>query len=632
MNFLIGQKGPWATRLNFVVAVSLSLVTANVLGGAPEVLKAIPQDVAAVILLPTPRLTAERLAALRLDLAMPCEDGAVIGLLEQHIGLCCVTHDVDRPAALVFLHSSRMDRPSALVAYRSPAAPPLGEDRPKADQSRPERSDSRTTGLRLLTRKIGEQNRYFAVREGLEIEGASRRDVRRLLRQRSKTLAARLSAESAAAAEGADFVLYLPASSWRTQMASALALLRVLSGTMSGGAPDDVGKQVDQVVTNWMFDGTARVLADLEFVTLSVRLNDGGGLRLTHRLEFRRGGAVSEYLSRVERSDRAPWSGIPQRPFVGAVSVNWRCPAGASLGGSMLERLFEAPALTAEVPVEQRATLLRRFQQFEGRMESTTWLVDVDERSRLQLIGAYHLPDSQEAFRELTELSQSCARITSVLVPGLGVQEGLRSTRRGNLEVHEFRLDASNINPADRAAVEGLYGPSPVCQIAAVAPDVLGYQLSQDDELLESFGRALSDDGRRFSDDPRVAGLIRVLPLRPHVLAMLDVGRLIEFAPRLVALSTEIDQCRERPSVEVGVGLSTTMPADAACARVKADGRGPLVGWALTVSGTAIQCEAYVSRKDALRSVSLLRDFAKQMARPGEHKGRGAFEVKVYRK
>lgn len=554
---------------------------APVLAGSP--LENIPAEVAGVVVLPRPAVTAERLSefARRVE---PEFRGIDWTLLSDAMDLWPDCWDTTQPIAFVmtdpsfeFLVDPEFSSTRTVLVF-TPRDPvqfkKLLRHRPESVQ-RIERAGRRY---------------YVMMRDGYAFYGGNRKALRIMRRVRAdSSLYAALDAEEKAALKDSDVFVHLPLAAWRDRL-NFLALLATNMARMGAVEQDPKVAAVTKAMFDYISVGVRNIITDMQSLTLAIGY-DGTAFKLVHHHGFREGGAVAAYLRKVKRTGMEPYDLMPDRPFFMLGAFDWRTSPQDSISVKLVDHVFAQDlgeeGLTPEVRRDMGDAARACYNQIEGTFFMVAPATS-GQLSPIDLFGGYAVRNSDDAMKQLRLLQARAGHLTGGLVSGVYPGEFKRRIV-GGVEFDEMRLALDQMPASVRDQVLAMYGEGVLLQEMALGDDrILQTMTSRGASVLDMVSARKS--GKSLEANAAVARVRGRLPDKPYGVVIFDLGRSFAVLPHFV-----LESAKGRAA----------FPLERRASFIKNDydgasGVGPLLGWSCTLGPRSLSGCFVISADDAI--------------------------------
>ncbi len=582
-------SGPTAWVAIFAIGVAAGRLL------AADPLTLIPRDVAGVVVFRNLDLTVNRLTTF-LKRAMPAEFAEVdateirdeFGDLETALGLEAGTCDFSSPLVLI-LTKPTFDWRSVVVGFT-----------PK-DKQRFSRALSGRAGAFGRLRVHGRQ-RSVLLRDGWAFTARRSRDLRRVLRvSTERSVAAALSERQQTIYRDNDVFIYLPFGPWRPRVMPALKFGLSRMGAMTTHLTKrddhDVAGDATRAVFDWFADAVVETLDQMESVTLGGSF-DGKSFRITHDHAFTPGGSVATFLASAEHTGQDSWVGLPDRPFLMTMAVDWHSPAFGRTAVDLAQSVFSTESVSRRIAPEERRRLVKATAAFYDQMRGMNVMIAAPEQftNPMDVIETYSFVDSAKALRQMRTIADSSCEVLASFLPVSRFHSECKRFGEGDTAYDEYRFDLDRADPMMRRVMIAMYGER-FC-VRQAAADKHRIVIAMSGCTPEQFVDLLKLTPRKqgLCHNERVRKTLAALPPDPHVVVLFDIGQVFAFfGPRMMALHA-----------------NTGGPQRVSAVPELPSRPGLIAGWAGVASDHSFSGQACMKADDVIETASRVRDIGKR--------------------
>lgn len=560
-----------ANRQYFTNALALAAIFAAAPSlQAAEILRCVPNDCAAALLIRDARQTAERVNEYLLRMSPSRKQIDPEQMLGQFVS--AGTWNTGEPVVLLLLEP-RVDAAVVVVGFTEKDGP----------QAAPETGAQRVEQL-----KDG-----FGLRVGRYVFISPQEAALQKLigLDPSASLGARLAVEQHDLCKESDVWLHLQIQPWRKsllQFLSKFMMIAKMGLAMSPGTPAEV--ELNNAMFDWAWGGFKDSLVQMETLDIASRL-DRDGLRISHLHRFKPDTAIANYLGKSRRSEGSVWAGLPATPFLAAMAVDWQNPGDAALFESMIDKLAATQAVKSKLSPKKEKRWRELFHEWYSTGHTMNFLMVPGERRGslpLEMLATYGVKEPGECVKRFVEMNEIASEVGNAIMLG-GLKGTVAQTRVCERECTEMKLSWEFMEPAARANIEMIYGTQTRLQLVQLGEHRMGYAMSSRDDALPRL--IYAEKAGLFARLDGVCRVLSSLPAKPHLTVLVNPAQLI-----LVGM-------------DLGSGgANVAMPVELARLRTTIN-QGPdtICGWALTVNGESARGDFYMPRRDLIRTARILR-------------------------
>jgi len=421
----------------------------------------------------------------------------------------------------------------------------------------------------------------------------------------ANSLGASLTDAQRALFRDGDLWLHLRMQPWRRpilQFLSKMMMIVKLGLSMGGSSPEEV--ELNNAVFDWGWEGFTQVLRQMDYVDIASRL-DEEGLRISHLHRFKPDGSVAKYLAQSKQVKEGLWTALPDTPFLLAASMNWQNDGDGALFGAMADKLLKSEALTKKLSQDRRDLWRELVVDWYARGHAMNFVFVPSGRGGLpmEMWASYGTPSAKECMKKFVQMNDVGQEIAGALIFG-GFKGKIEKREICGRPGYDLKMEWGKLDPTSRASLKQIYGENPRLQMVELNETRMGYVLASRPDAATSLMRC--NDTCDFGKCDSVRRIMDRLPANPHVAVLINPARFLL----------------------VGLGVSGDAVPPALYAQlVQSVQGGPdaLAGWTLTVKGESVRGDAYMSRRDMIRMARILRsvestqrsaELATEVARP----------------
>ncbi len=553
----------------------------SILADSP--LRHVPAEVAGVVVLPRPAVTAERVTEF-VRRVEPDYRGLDWGLICDAMDLWPDCWDASQPIVFVmtepsfdFLTDPEYTNTSAVLVFA-----------PKNPQKFKEIVGNRPDSVRRIER--AGRRYYVMMSDGYVLYSGQRRALRSMRRVRAEaSLFASLDEREKAALKESDLYVHLPLVAWRDRL-SFLALLATNMARMGAVEQDPQIAAASRAMFDYISAGARNIVSEMQSVTIAIDY-DGASFRLMHHHRFRENGAVSTYLRNVKRTGMNVLDLLPDRPFFMLGTFDWRTPPRQSISVQMMNHVFSQDLGDAKLTPELRQELAAAASACYDQINGSFFMVaprSNEQLSPIDMHGGYAVRDAKIAMKQMRILQDKSSHLTGGFISGVYPGEYQQRNVQG-VAFEEMKMETDDMPGSVRDQLVAIYGEDVRVQEMRFGDDRLLHTITSGDSSVLDMVSARKS-GSNMQNNEAITRLRKRLPGEPNCVIVFDLGRsfavLPYFAYDSVTGRSILPPDAEPPSMkEIYGDVSDT---------------GPLLGWSCHAAPTSLSGCFVISADDAI--------------------------------
>jgi hypothetical protein len=545
----------WPRRGILVGAMLVSAAISAAQAAEPEVLKQVPGDAYAVMVVGNVRTFGNKLAntATRLNITLPSPD--LVGYATRSMGISA-GFDANSSAALVLLKPPAAREGDKYFESMPPAVLILPSTNPTLmlEKFSPTEPDKDGVSQVALPDNPDEKGFVAVVDKKWVVFGTRKEDVA-AYQARGDSFAKAASPDTLKVFDANDLVIWgnieklgAGADKWLDDQRTDL--VGMLDLRQSVNKLDPLQTTMQKYGMNGVFDSASQFFKDAGAGMITTRLTDSGA---TFGLvaEFRPDTPTGKFVASQAGHAPASLMGLPAGKFIAAGALQWNGETVASVMGGFLDGILADPLLAKDEHLPEMRKGFAAARQLMGLMNGTSFifLEPVAGGKEGFLNGAMLIDASDpKKFLDLEvqnagslfaqQTMSSDIKTTVTTTPNALTVKGVSLTKLNVTMTARPETPDNPIKPEEKVALEmvqRVYGPNGITMYLAVVGKRVLAIYGTDMSTIEAAVAAAQENSAALANSAEIAGTTGQLAANPLAVAYLPVARWVTLAQSIMS-------------------------------------------------------------------------------------------------
>lgn len=402
-------------------------------------------------------------------------------------------------------------------------------------------------------------------------------------------------------------VVHLNLRPWRNKISPVVTLVTTMMQLGIAAEANAEKATAAREVLGWFGSGLSDLIAQMESITLALRLTDDA-IQLEHRHKFDPKGCVGQYLGNVTRESDNLFKTLPNRPFWMVATSNWRCPAGDSLTAKLTEFVMTKKTIVGnQLPEQKIRRVISDVRCCYGQMKGTSFMLSSQKGVifPMEMVGSYVLENASEGVKQIRFIQENANDALGFVMPCGDLKSKFVAKEKDGFRYDEMQMDFAAMGPAIQKQMELTYGAEARFQNAMVSPTEVIFCMAEPPTSVVTLAKAREAGLPTLAENEEVRKIAGHLQHNPNVVILFDVDRLFAAVPDLAAQSGVRITVKAKDAGAPGVATPIDLPKQSRT----------LLGWSCVVKPAELTGRLAIDTEDAASATEGIRCLATELKR-----------------